>query len=108
MIEEPEAKASETSQKPNSSLDHRTISPPRRDRWVRQVAPAARKSSTESRLETASIEFSDTAENPSSRARASRSVGKLTPARAPAPSGSRSAPRNTSSKRARSRSNIQK
>ncbi len=42
MIEEPEAQASETSQKPNSSLDHSTISAPSRDRWVAQVAAAAR------------------------------------------------------------------
>src|SRR5438067_1563046 len=41
MIEEPEAHASETSQHPNSSLDHRTISAPRRERWVAQVAAAA-------------------------------------------------------------------
>ena len=42
MIDEPDAHASETSQKPNSSLDHSTISAPRRDRWVAQVAAAAR------------------------------------------------------------------
>ena len=40
MIEEPEAHASDTSQKPNSSLDHSTISAPRRDRCVAQVAAA--------------------------------------------------------------------
>ena len=42
MIEEPEAHASETSQKPNSWLDHSTISAPSRDRCVAQVAAAAR------------------------------------------------------------------
>ena len=42
MIEEPEANASVTSQKPNSSLDQSTISAPSRDRWVAQVAAAAR------------------------------------------------------------------
>ena len=42
MIEEPDAHASETSQKPNSSLDHSTISAPRRERWVAQVAAAPR------------------------------------------------------------------
>ena len=42
MIEEPDAHASETSQKPNSSLDHSTISAPRRERWVEQVAAAPR------------------------------------------------------------------
>ena len=69
MIDEPEAHASDTAQKPNSSLDHSTISAPRRDRCVAQVAAAARKSSTKSRLETASIEFGATAAKPSSRAR---------------------------------------
>ena len=59
MIEEPDAHASATSQKPNSSLDHSTISAPSRERCVAQVAAADRKSSTKSRLETASIEFGD-------------------------------------------------
>ena len=40
MIEEPDAHASATSQKPNSSLDHSTISAPSRDRCVAQVAAA--------------------------------------------------------------------
>jgi hypothetical protein len=47
------------------------------------------KSSTKSRFETASIEFSTTPSKPSSRATHSRSVSKFTPASAPAPSGSR-------------------
>jgi hypothetical protein len=86
MIEEPDAHASETSQKPNSSLDHSTISAPSRDRCVAQVAAADRKSSTKSRLETASIEFGAPTR---SRARGEqpRSVSKFTPASAPAPSG---------------------
>jgi hypothetical protein len=42
MIEDPEAHASDTSQNPNSWLDHRTISAPRRERWVAQVAAADR------------------------------------------------------------------
>ena len=42
MIEDPEAQASDTSQKPNSSLDQSTISAPRRDRCVAHVAAAAR------------------------------------------------------------------
>src|SRR5204862_4808977 len=104
----PEVHSSGSSQKPNSSLDHNTSSAPRRERWVAQVAAAARKSSAKSRLETASIEFSATAENPSSRASTSRSVSKLTPASAPAPSGRRSAPASTPAKRSSSRANIQK
>src|SRR3954467_15292871 len=68
MIEEPDAHASETSQKPNSSLDHSTISAPSRDRGVAQVDEAARWESTKSRLETASIEFAATPANPSSAA----------------------------------------
>src|SRR3954462_6645006 len=99
MIEEPDAQASETSQNPNSSEDHSTISAPRRDRWVAQVAAAPRKSSTKSRLETASIEFGATPENPSSEATKPRSVAKLTPARAPAPSGSSVVEPRTASKR---------
>ena len=39
---EPDAKASETSQKPNSSLDQMTISAPSCDRWVAHVAAAER------------------------------------------------------------------
>ncbi len=42
MIDEPDAHASDTSQKPNSSLDHSTISAPSRDRCVAQVAAAER------------------------------------------------------------------
>src|SRR5215217_7178227 len=108
MIEEPEAHASETSQKPNSSLDHSTSSAPSRDRCVAQVDAAARKSSTKSRLETASIEFGATAAKPSSPANRRRSVAKLTPASAPAPSGSSVVEPSTNSKRRASRRNIQK
>src|SRR3954447_21337181 len=88
MIEEPEAQASLTSQNPNSSEDHRTISAPSRDRWVAHTAAADRKSSTKSRLETPSIEFGTTPAKPSSDAPSRRSVGKFTPASAPDPSGS--------------------
>src|SRR5215216_7545957 len=108
MIDEPDAQASETSQKPNSSLDHSTISAPRRDRWVAHVDAAARKSSTKSRLETASIEFGATAANPSSPASSPRSVAKFTPASAPAPSGSSVVEPSTNSNRRASRRNIQK
>src|SRR3954447_13477143 len=108
MIEDDEAQASETSAKPNSSEDHSTISAPSRERCVRQVAAAARKSSTKSRLETASIEFGTTPANPSSEATSRRSVGKFAPARAPAPSGSSEIDPSTHSKRVRSRRNIQK
>src|SRR5918993_5310811 len=68
MIEEPEAQASETWQKPNSSEDQSTISAPSRERCVAHVAAADRKSSTKSRLETASIELGATEAKPSSRA----------------------------------------
>src|SRR4029079_17492138 len=108
MIEDPEAHASETSQKPNSSLDHSTISAPSRERWVAQVAAAARKSSTKSRLETASIEFGATDAKPSSLASIPRSVAKFTPASAPAPSGRAVGEPSTNSKRRASRRNIQK
>ena len=108
MIEEPDAHASLTSQNPNSSDDHSTISAPSRDRWVAQVAAADRKSRTKSRLETASIEFGATPVKPSSEATRRRSVGKFTPASAPAPSGSSVVDPRTASKRAASRRNIQK
>src|SRR3954471_12294473 len=108
MIDEPEAHASLTSQNPNSSEDHSTISAPRRDRCVAQVAAAERKSSTKSRLETASIEFGTTPANPSSEATSRRSVGKFTPASAPAPKGSSEVAPSTTSKRRASRRNIQK
>ena len=106
MIEDPEVHASGSSQNPNSSLDHSTSSPPSRDRCVAQVAEAARKSSAKSRLETASIEFSATDANLSSRATISRSVSKLTPARAPAPSGITAAAPDTAANRSRSRTSI--
>src|SRR4051794_18586672 len=108
MIDEPEAHASDTSQKPNSCEDHRTISAPRRERWVAQVAAADRKSSTKSRLETASMEFGATPAKPSWPARKRRSVGKFTPASAPAPSGRSVVEPSTDSKRCSSRRNIQK
>src|SRR5215208_4644236 len=108
MIEEPDAHASETSQKPNSSLDQSTISAPRRERCVAQVAAADRKSSTKSRLDTASIEFGATLAKPSSPATSERSVAKLTPASAPAPSGRSVVDPSTNSKRRASRRNIQK
>ena len=42
MIEEPDAQASATSANPNSSLDHNTTSPASLERWVAQVAAAAK------------------------------------------------------------------
>ena len=42
MMLDPELKASATSQKPNSSLDHSTISAPSCDRCVAHVAAAER------------------------------------------------------------------
>jgi hypothetical protein len=42
MIELEDAQSSRTSQNPNSSEDHNTISAPRRDRCVAQVAAAFR------------------------------------------------------------------
>src|SRR5262245_4381932 len=109
MIDEDDAQASETSQNPNSSDDHSTISAPSRDRWVAHVEAAERKSKTKSRFETASIEFGTTPPaKPSSEATSSRSVGKFTPASAPAPKGSSAVDASTTSNRARSRWNIQK
>src|SRR3954464_12967976 len=108
MIEELEAHASETSQKPNSSDDQSTISAPRRERWVAQVAAAERKSSTKSRLETASIEFGATVARRGAGASSPRSVRRFTRASAPAPSGRSVVEPRTNSKRRASRRNIQK
>ena len=60
MIDEPLVHASGSTTKPNSTVDQSTSSEPSRDRWVRQVDAAPRKSRTKSRLETASIEFGAT------------------------------------------------
>src|SRR4051794_29539192 len=108
MIEEPDAQASETSQKPNSSLDHSTISAPSRDRCVAHVDAAERKWRTKSRFETGSIEFRATLVKPRSFASIPRSVAKFTPAKAPAPSGRSVVDPSTNSKRRASRRNIQK
>ena len=58
-IDEPVAYASARRMKPNSSVDHSTISSPRRDRctWVSAATNSA--SATKSRSETASSEFSN-------------------------------------------------
>ena len=109
MIEEPDAHASETSQKPNSSLDHSTISAPRRDRCVAQVAAA----DEEVEDEVAVGDRVDRVRDDRRRSRArgppsARSVWKFTPASAPAPSGSSSVAPSTNSKRRASRRNIQK
>src|SRR3954454_20390264 len=108
MIEEPDDQASDSSQKPNSLADHRTSSAPNRDRCVAQVAAAPRESSTKSRLETASIEFSAGPAKLSDCATSERFVAKFTPASAPAPSGSFRVAASTARKRSRSRSSIQK
>ena len=42
MIEEPEENGSLSSQKPNSLLDQRTISPPSRERCMAQIEAAER------------------------------------------------------------------
>ena len=58
-IDEPVAYASASRMKPNSSVDHSTISSPRRERctWVSAATNSA--SATKSRSETASSEFSN-------------------------------------------------
>ena len=80
--------------------DHSTISAPSRDRCVAQVAAADRKSSTKSRLETASIEFGDHAREPQLRGH-QPPVGRRSsrpPAR-PRPAAARWSPPSTASKR---------
>ena len=75
---------------------------------MEQIAAAETKSSTKSRFETASSEFSLTDANPSSSATDWRLVLQLTPASAPAPSGSSDASSRQWPNRLRSRLSIQK
>src|SRR5438128_12157085 len=108
MMLEPEVNESPISTNRNSSLDQSTISAPSRERCIEQVAAAPRKSSTKSRLETASSEFCATELKPSSSAIDALLVSQFTPASAPAPSCSAPVDRRQNAKRSRSRLNIQK
>ena len=84
-IELPVAKASSRTAKPNSSVDHSTISSPMRDRCTPSRARSKRASATKSRSDTASSEFSNRPANPRSEAVPSGSRGSDEPARAPGP-----------------------
>ncbi len=106
MIELPLEKSSAMRTKPNCGVDHKTSSSPRRDRWTAAIAAAARNSSAKSRSDTASIEFAIGWVKPSSAAVIARSIGKLVPARAAAPSGHSFNRARPSRSRPRSRPNI--
>ena len=106
MIEEPVEKRSDSATKRNCALDQRTISSAKRDRWVAQIDAAARNSSAKSRSLTASSEFAIGRSKPSAAAVMCRSIGKLVPASAAAPSGLSFIRARASRKRPRSRSSI--
>ena len=76
MIELPVEKLSDRPMKPNCALDQTTISSARRERWVAQIAQAARNSSAKSRAETASSELAIGRSKPSAAAVCARSIGK--------------------------------
>ena len=101
-------KRSAMSMKPKGGLIQSTSSSASRDTCAIVSASAATNSIAKSRSDTASSEFSATPSNPSSRATNSRSIGKLVPARAAAPSGRRFTRRRQSARRSASRVNISK
>ena len=106
MIEEPVQKRSGRRTKPKRGLAHSTSSSAKRDRCTMTSAAKAQNSIAKSRSDTASSEFSHRPSKPSSRATRSRSIGKLVPASAAAPSGSLLTLFLVSRSRSRSRSSI--
>ena len=106
MIELPVQKRSGILTKPKRGLIQSTSSSAKRDRCTIARAAQAANSMAKSRSETASSEFSATPSKPSSRATRSRSMGKVVPASAAAPSGSTLTRLRQSASRARSRSSI--
>ena len=78
---------SESVAKPNCGEVQITISSASRDRCIAAIDAAASVSSAKSRSDTASSEFAAGLSKPSAFAVASRSMGKLVPASAAAPSG---------------------
>jgi len=92
--------------KPNCGVDQMMISSASRDRCVAQIAAMARKSSAKSRSETLSSELRIGSRKPSALAVRWRSMGKLVPARAAAPSGLSSMRSIALRTRDRSRANI--
>src|SRR5436190_1053713 len=80
MIDEPVAKASENSTKPNSAVAQSVRSAASRDRCMAVIAAAARNSSSVSRSLTESRLFGETSAKPRSLASASRSIGNAVPA----------------------------
>src|SRR5262245_57466274 len=87
MMEEPEVNSSSSWIKENSEEDQITTSSAKRERLVMTMAQALKNSTTTSRLEVASIEFSLKFPNLSDRATNQRSSGKEVPAKAALPSG---------------------
>ena len=83
-----------------------TSSSEKRDRCIISTLAVAVNSMAKSRSDTASREFWQTPSKPSSRATRSRSIGKLVPASAAAPSGRRLMRLRASAKRSASRESI--
>src|SRR5579871_145896 len=91
--------------RPTSGIEPRTSSSARAEAWVPRRARSNRVSAAESRSDTESRELSEGAENPRRRAVRRRSIGRELPARAPLPSGDRSARRRVVANRSASRTN---
>ena len=108
IILEPVANVSDNSMNLNSSLLHKISSSQKRERCIMTRAALLRYSTEKSRSLTASKLFAYGFENPSNSALRWRSIGKVVPAKAPAPKGNKSIRLILSSNRPLSRSNIQK
>jgi hypothetical protein len=106
MMLDPVENRSESVTKRNCALDQITSSSANRLRWVAQIAAAPRNSSAKSRSLTASSELAIGLSKSSAAAVASRSIGKLVPASAAAPSGLSFIRARASRNRPRSRSSI--
>src|SRR5512135_547148 len=88
MMDEPVQNESDRSTKPNSLEDQRMSSSENLERCIIRIEDADMNSRAKSRSETESSEFLVTSGKSSRSATYSRSMGKVVPARAPAPSGS--------------------
>ena len=106
MIDEPVQKRSAMSMKPTRGLIQMISSSAMRETCIISTEAAAQNSMAKSRSETASSELWHTSSKPSVCATRRRSIGKVVPASAAAPSGRRLTRLRVSSMRSTSRPNI--
>jgi hypothetical protein len=106
MMEEPVVNLSESFTKRNWLVDQMTISSASRDRCMEQMAQALSVSRTKSRSATVSSELRVGRSKPKAFAVMWRSMGKLVPASAAAPSGFSFIRLRASARRERSRASI--